>query len=204
MLLAVEPHVRRRRVGRVDGRGVVCRPADHGEYAATTHHKVLAAGGDTREPQRVLDLVADLRTLPDGAPGQCDWLEAQARWQVGERDRAIELLAGVRELVDPMGLRQTMDRVLLARLLYCGAEQRVAEALTAGVELLCGHPPQAWYVSAVLQVAQGRPDELAHALAAGSGPHLDASLALLAAEPGGAEVADRVRRLRAAALVAAP
>ncbi len=182
------------------------RQVHPGSRYAAEATAILAATllDDAREPQRVLDLVADLRTLPDGAPGQCDWLEAQARWQVGERDRAIELLAGVRELVDPMGLRQTMDRVLLARLLYCGAEQRVAEALTAGVELLCGHPPQAWYVSAVLQVAQGRPDELAHALAAGSGPHLDASLALLAAEPGGAEVADRVRRLRAAALVAAP
>ncbi|RZS91412.1 glycosyl transferase family 2 [Motilibacter rhizosphaerae] len=59
---------------------------------------LLGAGMD----EVVLVLVAELREA-GAAPAYCDWLEAQARAQLGEVATAARLLRGVHEVVDTAG-----------------------------------------------------------------------------------------------------
>ena len=86
---------------------------------------LLGAGLD----EVALVLVVELRA--GGAPGgYCDWLEAQARAQLGEVGRAYALVKDLREVVDTAGRRhpqRLLDelRELLAQLQTVGANRPI-------------------------------------------------------------------------------
>lgn len=135
----------------------------------------------------VLVLADDLAAC-GAEPGYLAWLRAQALARLGDRPRALELLRGVREPVDPMGSRLPLGPVLVARTLHAVAAGRFDEAGEALADAMAVHGHAAGHSGLLLELWVGRPGELGHRLAAG----LDGA----AASP--ARRAELVAELRAA------
>ncbi len=124
----------------------------------------------------------------------CDWLRAQALARLGRRPEALELIRGVTELVDPVGNRQSLERVLMARALFAGAEGLVEESSQAMLDLVIGYGPREDRCRLLLKLWQNRPAELAAQLALDGGPFREDVLdALARLGEAGERVAELVR-----------
>ncbi len=95
---------------------------------------LLAAGHD----ELVLVLAAQLREAGVAA-GYCGWLRAQALAQLGRPAEALELLRGVRDLVDATGRELDLGPVLEVRALTASLVGEPDEALADLVRAMVGH-----------------------------------------------------------------
>ena len=109
-----------------------------------------------------------------------DWLRAQAMARLGHRREALALLRGVTELIDPVGNRQSMERVLMARSLFAGAEGLLEESATTMLDLVLQYGPREDRCLLLLKLWAHREAELAAALGADVGPFGGDALAMLA------------------------
>lgn len=110
----------------------------------------------------------------------CDWLRAQALAKLGRRREALSLLRGVNELIDPVGNRQSLERVLMARSLFAGAEGLLEESARTMLDLVVRYGPREDRCLLLLKLWSHREAELAAALGADGGPFGDETLATLA------------------------
>jgi glycosyltransferase involved in cell wall biosynthesis len=97
----------------------------------------------------------------------CDWLEAQALDHLGDRARALELLAGITELTDPSGNEYSLGPLLLIRALLAAAHGLVEAAGADLVAALTEHQADERHYPLLLDLFTGREPELAHALEPG-------------------------------------
>jgi len=111
-----------------------------------------------------LVLVGELRAQGLTPTPFCDWLEAQAVAHLGDRPRALDLLAGVTELTDPSGNRYSLGPVLLTRALLAAAQGQVEVAGADLVAALTEHQAEKSHYPLLLELFSGREAELAHAL----------------------------------------
>ncbi len=99
-----------------------------------------------------------------------DWLRAQALARTGRRGTAVKLLRNVHELVDPVNNRPSMDRVLIARALFAGAEGLLEESGEAIVQAVLGYGAHRDRLRLMLKIWQGRERALAERIARTPGP----------------------------------
>lgn len=120
------------------------------------------------------------------SPQFCDWLRAQALARTGRREEALALLRTVTELVDPAGNRQSLERVLVARALFAGAEGHFEESAETMLELVLTYGPRADRCGLLLRLWSRRLEELTVRLARDLGPFREDTLRLLdgLGEPG--------------------
>ncbi len=145
-------------------RQIVAGGAHRAQATALLAQILLDEGG---EDGAALVLVAELRGAHSERNPFCDWLEAQALAQRGERTRALDLLHGITELTDPGGNRYSLGPLLLARALLAGAEGGVEPAGADLVTALTEHQADPRHYPLLLDLFTGREAELAHALEPG-------------------------------------
>lgn len=179
----------------VDALEVVRELADDGGYRAMATlllaQTLLDAGG---HDDVALFLAEELAADDVTSRQFSDWLRAQALARLGHRDEALRLLRGITELVDPAGNRQSLERVLLARALFAGAEGLIEEAASVMLDLVRLHGPQQDRCLLLLKLWKGRHHELAEALAADAGLFGQETLQALAGlGRAGEEVAELAR-----------
>jgi hypothetical protein len=136
---------------------------------------LLDAGGMDRV---VLYLTDELRSDGLTHGGLIDWLRAQALAALGRRGEALELLRGVRDLVEPNGNRPGLERVHLVRTLLAAQEGLVEEAALTLLDTLTRYGPHG-QSDFLLSLWQGRETELADRLERSDGPFRHAVLAEL-------------------------
>jgi hypothetical protein len=142
-----------------------------------------------------LFLVDELTAEGITSPQLCDWLRAQALARTGRRLEALALLRGITELVDPVGNRMSLERVLTARVLFAGAEHLFEESAACLLELVLGYGPRADRPEMLLRLWKGREPELAARIAADHGPFREPAVkALSHLGDAGRHVADLVRQ----------
>jgi len=127
---------------------------------------LLDTGG---HDEAALLLVEELRASPEATDQYCDWLAAQALARTGRRPEALALLRRIEDVVEPVGNRLTMEPVLLARVLYAGAEGLIEEAAEVLLGCLVDYGPHYDNVRLLLRLWRGREPELAARLAASTG-----------------------------------
>lgn len=110
----------------------------------------------------------------------CGWLRGQALAKLGRRGEALELVRGVTELIDPVGNRQSLERVLMARSLFAGAEGLIEESAASMLELVLQYGPREDRCLLLLKLWAHREGELAAELAVDAGPFADDTLEVLA------------------------
>ncbi|MFZ0158151.1 MAG: glycosyltransferase, partial [Kineosporiaceae bacterium] len=118
-----------------------------------------------------LVLVGELRAEGLTPAPFCDWLEAQAVAHLGDRPRALDLLAGVTELTDPSGNEYSLGLLLLTRALLAAAQGQVEAAGADLVAALTEHQADEGHYPLLLELFTGREGELAHALQPGRTRH---------------------------------
>jgi len=119
--------------------------------------------------EAALLLVEELRANPEATDQYCDWLAAQALARTGRRPEALALLRRIEDVVEPVGNRLTLEPVLLARVLYAGAEGLIEEAAEVLLGCLVDYGPHYDNVRLLLRLWRGREPELAARLAASTG-----------------------------------
>ncbi|MFN8080939.1 MAG: glycosyltransferase family 2 protein [Kineosporiaceae bacterium] len=150
--------------------------------------------------EAALCLVDELRRGGCASTQFCDWLAAQGLARTGRRAEALELLRGIDDVVEPVGNRLTLEPVMLARVIYAGAEGLIEEAGEVLADCLAQFGPHYDNAAFLLRLWRGREAALAARLAASSGAFVaDLLAALRRVGEAGAHVADLVDTLSAAA-----
>lgn len=150
----------------------------HRAQASAMLAQVLLDEGGLEEAALVLE--EELRGSGLADPRYCDWLRAQALARLGHRDVALDLLRGVDELVDPVGNRSSIGPVLVTRTLLATSAGRVEEAGQALLEAMAVHGEVPDHGPLLLQLWQGREEELVHRAMATGGRFVGDVLARLA------------------------
>lgn len=140
--------------------------------------QVLLDEGGLEEAALVLE--EELRGSGLADPRYCDWLKAQALARLGHRDVALDLLRGIDQLVDPVGNRYPVGPVLVTRTLLATSAGRVEEAAEALLEAMAVHGEAADHGPLLLQLWEGREEELVHRVMASGGRYVGDLLARLA------------------------
>ncbi len=128
---------------------------------------LLARGGHADDVLRLCDELDDDGLTP---PGVRDWLRARAMAERGDLAEAVRLLGRVTELVDAMGMRQSLEIVLLTLVLHAIAIGSIEEAGRAMLDVACGYQATRSNGISLLELWRGREGELASALGAHQGP----------------------------------
>jgi hypothetical protein len=140
-----------------------------------------------------LVLEQDLRGGGLTDPRLADWIRAQALGALGDPAGALDLLRGIDGMVDPVGTPQPMGRVLRARAVLAAGCDRTDEAGRALLTAMAGHGSVRGNGPLLLELYQGREQDLLDALRATGGPHLTAvSVELASAGPEGVALSRRI------------
>lgn len=157
---------------------------------------LLDTGG---HDEAALLLVDELRCCGFATAQFCDWLAAQGLARIGRRPEALELLRGIDEIIEPVGNRLPLESVMLARVIYAGAEGLIEEAREVLADCLTQFGPHYDNTEFLLRLWRGRESELAAHLAASTGAFVtDLLIELRRVGETGGRVADLVGTLSAA------
>ncbi len=161
----------------------------HAQGIALLAQTLLDNGG---HDEAALILVDELRASGHADTQFCDWLTAQAMGRTGRRREALELLRGIDTLEEPVGNQLTLEPVLLARVLFAGAEGLIEEAGDTMLEALVQFGPNyEGNTRMLLRLWKGRESELAARVATSGGPFAtDLVAAMRAVGKAGAAVAE--------------
>ncbi|MBL8930943.1 MAG: glycosyltransferase [Kineosporiaceae bacterium] len=129
--------------------------------------------------QAALVLVDELRAGGFATNQYCDWLAAQGLARIGRRAEALDLLRGIEEVMEPVGNQLTLEPVLLARVIFAGAEGQMEEAAEVLADCLVQFGVHYDHATLLLRLWRGREVELADRLTGANGAFLDDVLGAL-------------------------
>ena len=141
-----------------------------------------------------LHLIAEVRLESPQAEKYCDWLEAQARNRIGERQQALELLRGIDQVMDSVGNVINTGNSLVTRALLAMGDGEFDEARECLLQAMTEHSFALSHVGLLLELWHGREGELADRIRESASPFTELILGNLEAAPGnGKAVAALVR-----------
>jgi hypothetical protein len=129
--------------------------------------------------QAALVLEADLRAGGVADPRQADWIRAQALGALGHGAEALDLLRRIDAMVDPLGNPQPMARFLRARAILANMFGCADEARRVLLSAVTEHAAVRGNGPLLVQLFNGREEELVGALRERAGHQLEALAAEL-------------------------